>query len=243
MKLFTGWVMSAGLVLTAAAANAQVLAPTDVARTRYLAVSDVGDPYGGMPPAPPNYRPGYGPMQGYQPMLMPPQEVYAIVRENGFSPLGVPHQRGFVYTIAVIDRRGDDGRLVIDARDGRIIRFMPAYRMGDNYREDLPPYYGPMGALPPVGADRGAPRPPESVPKVASRSVPLPAPKPALAAKPVEPTLAAKPVAEPPQRSAAIQAKPAETPAPPAAPPAIIEAKPAPSIQPTEEMPKVQGLD
>jgi len=33
-----------------------------------------------------------------------------------------------VYTIAVMDRRGDDGRLVINARNGRIIRFMPAYR-------------------------------------------------------------------------------------------------------------------
>jgi hypothetical protein len=234
MKLFTGWVMSAGLVLTAAAANAQVLAPNQLERARYLAVSDVGDPYAGMPP-PPVYRPGYGPMRGYEPMLLlPPQKVYAIVRENGFSPLGIPHQRGLVYTIAVIDRRGDDGRLVIDARDGRIIRFMPAYRMGDNYREDMPPNYGPMGALPPAGAARGAPRPPESVPKVASRTVPLPAPKPALAAKPV---------AEPPQRSAAIQAKPAEAAAPQAALPAIVEAKPAPSIQPTEAMPKVQGLD
>jgi hypothetical protein len=240
MKLFTGWVMSAGLVLTAAAANAQVLAPNQLERSRYLAVSDVGDPYAAMPPGPPVYRPGYGPMQGYDPMLLPPPEVYAIVRENGFSPLGIPRLRGFVYTIAVIDRRGDDGRLVIDARDGRIIRFMPAYRMGDNYREDMPPSYGPMGALPQGGAARGAPRPPESVPKIASRSVPLPAPKPALAAKPV-----AEP---PPQRSAAIQAKPAEAAAPQAAAPQaasppIVEAKPAPSIQPTEAMPKVQGLD
>ena len=55
------------------------------------------------------------------------------MRENGFSPLGVPQQRGLFYTIAVIDRRGDDGRLVIDARNGRIVRFMPAYRMGDNF--------------------------------------------------------------------------------------------------------------
>jgi hypothetical protein len=234
MKLFTGWVMSAGLVLTVAAANAQVLAPNQLERSRYLAVSDVGDPYAGMPP-PPAYRPGYGPMQGYDPMLLPLPEVYAVVRENGFSPLGIPRLRGFVYTIAVIDRRGDDGRLVIDARDGRIIRFVPAYRMGDNYREDVPPGYGPMGALPPGGAARGAPRPPESVPKVASRSVPLPAPKP---------TLAAKPVAEPPpQRSAAIQAKPAEAAAPQAASPPIVEAKPAPSIQPTEAMGRMQGLD
>ena len=53
-----------------------------------------------------------------------------LLRESGFSPLGIPHQRGFVYTIAVIDRGGEDGRLVIDARNGRIIRFVPAYRHG-----------------------------------------------------------------------------------------------------------------
>ena len=70
----------------------------------------------------------------YGPALLPPQEVYTVLRENGFSPLGVPQQRGFVYTIAVIDRGGEDGRLVIDARNGRIVRFMPAYRMGAQFR-------------------------------------------------------------------------------------------------------------
>ncbi len=39
--------------------------------------------------------------------LLPPQEVYTVVRESGFSPLGMPRQRGFVYTIAVIDRGGE----------------------------------------------------------------------------------------------------------------------------------------
>ena len=38
----------------------------------------------------------------------------------------------------MIDRGGDDGRLVIDARTGRILRFMPADRMGDNFNEDMP---------------------------------------------------------------------------------------------------------
>jgi hypothetical protein len=38
----------------------------------------------------------------------------------------------------------------------------------------------------------------------------------------------------------AMEAKPA---APPAQPPAVIEAKPAPQIQPTGEMPKVQDLE
>ena len=110
-------------VFVAAAANAQVLAQTGIGPV--TRVSDLGGPYATMPPeAPP---PGYGPRP------LPPMEVTIIVRETGFSPLGIPQQRGLVYTISAIDRGGEDGRLVIDARSGRIIRFIPAYRMGDNF--------------------------------------------------------------------------------------------------------------
>ncbi len=99
----------------------------------------------------PDYAPGYGPR------LLPPHEVYTVLRESGFSPLGIPLQRGFVYTISVIDRGGDDGRLVIDARTGRILRFLPANRMGDNFDDELTTTYGPPGPPPPVG-DPGASR-------------------------------------------------------------------------------------
>ena len=152
MKLFTGWVMSAGLVFTAAAANAQVLVPYEIGRSPHEVVSDVDGPYAAMPPeaAGPRY---------YGPTLLPAPEVYTIVRESGFSPLGIPQQRGLVYTISVIDRGGDDGRLVIDARTGRIIRFMPAYRMGDNLNDALTATYGPVGPLPPISMTRGVPRP------------------------------------------------------------------------------------
>src|ERR1700754_149940 len=225
MKLFTGWAVSAGLVLVAAAANAQVLAPTGIGpATR---VSDVGSPYAAMPPqAPP---PGYGP--SYGPRLLPPMEVTAIARESGFSPLGVPQQRGLVYTISVIDRGGDDGRLVIDARSGRIIRFIPATHMGDNFNGDLDVAYGPVGPPPPTRSSyRRAPRPPLPIPHVARRSAPLPKAPPHLA----------RPEAAPPQQSAAT-AKPAE---PQASPPSTVGvAKPSVQIQPTQEMPAAQGLD
>ena len=261
MKLFTGWVISAGLVVCAAGANAQMLAPYEVGHSPYRAVSDVEGPYAAMLPETPAPR--------YGPSLLPPSEVYTVVRESGFSPLGIPQQRGFVYTISVIDRGGDDGRLVIDARTGRIIRFMPAYRMGDNFNEDLTVTYGPVGPLPPVTNVRGVPRPPRSIPHVASRTPPIPKPSP-LAAQP-EPApqqsavpkvspLAAEPPqqsaalpkppppavqAEPAQQSAAVQAKPADA---PAAPPAVTTgsapAKPAaPQIGPTQQMPLVQGLE
>jgi hypothetical protein len=234
MKLFTGWVISAGLVLAATAAHAQGTSPGGTGGS-YTAVSDVAGPsagpYAAMPPEAP--VPGYG----YGPILLPPREVYTVVRENGFSPLGVPQQRGLFYTIAVIDRGGDDGRLVIDARNGRIVRFIPAYRLGNNLNE-------------------GVPRPPASVPRVASRTPLVPMPKaspprideatPLAATKPAPEKLAPeKSAPAPAQQSAAVQMKPADAqPAPQAAAPAAVEAKPAaPQIMPTQEMPKVQGLE
>jgi hypothetical protein len=243
MKLFTGWVMSAGLVLTAAAANAQVPAPYQTGR--YAVVSDIEGPYAAMPPDAPVPRYGYGPT------LLPPREVYTVVRDGGFSPLGVPQQRGLVYTIAVIDRSGDDGRLVIDARTGRILRFMPADRMGDNPSEGLTVTYGPVGP-PPLRPVRSGPRPPGSIPHLASRTPSVPLPKAPPPHGGDASPLAAKPAAEPVQQSAAVQAKPADaatvgqaaTPsAAPAAAAPQVEAKPAPQILPTQQMPKAQGLD
>ena len=235
MMRFKGWVMAAGLALSATAANAQVVTPYELGRRPYFAVSDVAGPYAGMPPEAPVAR--------YGPMLLPPTEVYAIVRESGFSPLGIPHQRGLVYVIAVIDRGGDDGRLVIDARTGRIIRFVPAYRMGNNFYEGYDPY-GPPGS-PPPGAIRGELRPPESAPpRLASRTPPVPLPKPPPPRAGEIKPLAAKPAPAPApvQQSAAVQAKPVDAP-PSSAAPVPVEAKPTPPIQPTQDMPKVQGLD
>jgi hypothetical protein len=234
MKLFTRSVMSAGLAIAATAANAQVLVPYGVAGSHYTVVSDVDGPYAAMPQEAPVPAPGYGPI------LLPPQEVYTVVREGGFSPLGAPQQRGLVYTISVIDRRGDDGRLVIDARSGRIIRFVPAYRMGNNLNDDVT--YGAVGAgagpLPPVSHVRGPPRPPLSIPRVASRTPAMPKAAPSQAAEPAP--SAAGPAAEPPRQSAATQTKPADA---QAAIPPVVEAKPVPQIKPTQAMPKAQGLD
>ena len=258
MKLFTGWAVLGALILAASAAQAQGLAPNDPGRPRYLATSDVAGPYGAMPMEAPPPRYGYGPAYGYGPppaydyggpTLMPPQEVYTVLRENGFSPLGIPHQRGRVYVISVLDRSGEDGRLFIDARDGRIIRFVPAFRSGGYYDGGYPPYGGPP--VPPADI-RGALPPGASGPRMASRSVPLPSPKPKsaeLASTPqAGPAKPAAPVAEPKQQSAAVveKDKPAAPPAAAQAAPAPsppVEAKPAAVIQPTQEMPKVQGLE
>jgi hypothetical protein len=240
MKLFTGWVVSAGLIFAATGAQAQLRAPQEIAigTPVYTAISDVGGPYAAMPPEAPVVRYGYGPR------LLPPLEVYTVVRESGFSPLGIPHQRGFVYTIAVVDRSGNDGRLVIDARNGRVVRFMPGNWMGNDFNEDVTVNYGAPGygapgpaALPAVV--RAAPQPPRPAPHIASRTVPVPKASP----------LTAKPAPQPAQQSAAV-AKPAQAATvpqaavPPAAAPTVGEARPAaPPLQPTQEMPKVQGLE
>jgi hypothetical protein len=263
MKLFTGWILSAGLAAVAGTANAQVPAPGDSGSPRYSVVSDVDGPYAAMPPEAVVPRDG--------PMLLPAPEVYTILRENGFSPLGAPRQHGPFYTVAVIDRRGDDGRLVIDARNGQIVRFMPAGRMADAYGYNDAPavIYGRPAPLPPIDNLRGVPRPPAPIPpRMASRAPVVPMPKASplhagdtkpetgpLAAKPSDKpafdkassdkpssdkAASDKPAPEPVQQSAAAQARAADIPIPP---PAAVPIVPAPQIQPTQEMPKVQGLE
>ncbi|WP_338311333.1 hypothetical protein [Bradyrhizobium sp. TM239] len=254
MKFFTGCVATATLALAMGAWHGQVLAQVPangIAGGAAVAVSDFDGPY-----APPEAAPPSPPRYGYEergPALLPSTEVYAVLRDNGFSPLGIPRLRGSVYTIAVIDRRGDDGRLVIDARDGRIIRFMPAadaYGMAPAYDERAVAPYGPQSALPPPTVIRsGPPRPPALIPHVASRTVPLPRAAPRrgetpVAAKPAEPVTqqAQAPQAQAPQQTAAAQAKPAEA-TPQTVAPTVGQAKPAPTILPTQEMPAAQGLD
>ncbi|WP_076865079.1 hypothetical protein [Bradyrhizobium mercantei] len=274
MKLFTGSVAAAALALSAASAQAQLATSARISSPAFVRVSDMDGPYAAMPEVPPP------PRFGRVPSLLPPVEVYTVLRENGYLPLGAPQQRGFVYTISVIDRGGDDGRLVIDARDGHIIRFTPAYRLGDNYEEEMSATYGPVGPMPrPIQAR--VPRPPAPIPHVASR-VPVPkrsplsaksaqglAPAPAPATQAAAPTTPAAAVqaAVPPTAASPTQAaapapaeqtagapKPAETQA--AAPQPVQRAEvptvgqaapapaaPAPALLPTQEMPKVQGLE
>ena len=235
MKLFTGS-LAAGLVLLAGGAQAQVPGPYDNGRPPYTAASDFDAPYAMAPQAapPPQYEPG--PRYGYSPGLLPSTEVYSVLRDNGFSPLGIPRLRGFVYTIAAIDRGGEDGRLIIDARNGRIIRFVPGHRMGDNYYEDQSALRGPFMAQPPQAQApdqvQAAPRPSRPA-HVASRSVPMPKASP----------IAAKPAPAPVQQVAAPAPKSAEVQAAAPVTTGAVPAKPVPQIAPTQDMPTAQGLE
>jgi hypothetical protein len=266
MQALRGWAITAGLIFAATAANAQA-APQQAGTPQIQPASDFNEPYADVPPpaVPPQaVVPDYGPRvlpqvavpqygPGVPPDLLPPREVYSVLRENGFSPLGVPRLRGLFYSIAAIDRRGGDGRLVIDARDGRIVRFVPAEHFGgyggyggygDGYYGGSPGPSYRYGPLEPMTRFEGPPpRPPVAVPKVASRMPPtVPVPKAAPARPADQRPLAEKPAPLPTQQSAAVQVKPADVPQ--AAAPATDAAKPAaPAIQATQPMPKVQGLE
>lgn len=242
---FSGWIVSAGLAAGGmTAAVAQPLPSYPIRVSPYETVSDVGGPYAAMPPEarPPRYMPDDG---YYAPPVITPTDVYAVLRDNGFSPLGIPRQRGLVYTIAAINPDGDDGRLVIDARSGRIIRFVAAWRLGHVMPDDEVVSYGPPPALPPLIDGRRPPRPPLSVPRLASRSPAAPLPRSAPPRAAGEPRANVKPEV----KTAAPQAQPSQAvasqarPAAPITAPAPVEAKPAPVIAPTQPMPPAQGLD
>ena len=90
--------MSAGLVVYRRGRKCAGPGAVPNGRPAYAVVSDFEGPYAAMPPdapVPPRYGPA--PRYGYGPTLLPPQEVYSVVRDGGFSPLGAPQLRGFVY--------------------------------------------------------------------------------------------------------------------------------------------------
>jgi hypothetical protein len=182
-------------------------------------------------------------------------EVYAIIRDRGFSPLGAPRQRGYTYVISVLDRDGEDGRLVIDARSGRIIRFVPAFQWGEQYERmryepgrDLPAPIAPRASLdnlPPPAVIKADPRLLQATPaapagsQMASRAMPAPkltapATRPATPA-PQTAAVQPKPEARPTEMKPA-EAKPAQQTAASAAQPQSVVAanKPAAAANPPQ---------
>ncbi|MES2602338.1 MAG: hypothetical protein V4602_16160 [Pseudomonadota bacterium] len=192
--------------------------------------------------------------------MLPPEQVVTVLRASGYSPLGRVTQRGWIYTIAALDRHGEDGRLIIDARTGQIMRFIPAQAVDERMMET----YGPPGPPPTTYAGyenrrgslldlRHAPRPPNAVPKSARR----PAPKGATQTAQPSPggTATTPPAAAPAQQAAAPSAEPSA-----AVKPVVADTKPAAAtvgaassaaaaspatlkLWPTQAMPDVQSLE
>ena len=198
--------------------------------------------------------------------VLPPYQVATIVRSSGYIPLGPVARRGWVYTMAAAGPRGIEGRLVIDARTGRIMRFAPALAVGDALA------YGPPPGPPLYQQDyRRAPRPPAPVPRVAKGSA-NGAPKVASQAPPTAsapaansgdssdaaktavtsaehpaggvPTAGRSPAAAPAPLDKTAEAKPttatvSAATSPPAAPATVSTLK----LWPTQALPPVQPLD
>lgn len=238
-------VATAILLMGLGVAAAQPLPPMDGPTVIYGSRAH----YGGRFAPPPVYAPHDGAMPSY--------EVAAILRSGGYLPLGGPIRRGGVYVVSAVHPSGDDGRVVIDAYSGRIVRFTPAsgavrgsrgdemvlvyqgptFPPPDRMRPAGPP--PPIVAARPVGAPvsaRGVPRPPAPVPNVASRtpssSPATPRPRPQAAPKPD--TAQAPPVPAP------VETKPAAV-SPPLTPRPPLEK--APAVQPTQPLPPVQTME
>lgn len=172
------------------------------------------------------------PQQAIDPSWVPPREVVRMLRSTGYSVLSRPKLRGAIFSVAVVTPRGDDGRLFMDARDGRLLRFVPGYALTSRTEEEVGLAYNPPS--PPLAAatlrSQASPHA-----KSASRAPPAttgvaPSGNPQAAARP---STARSTTAAPSQTQAAArptEAKPAD-------------AKPALVIQPTQDIPPALGLE
>ena len=66
------------------------------------------------------------------PSVVPPQEVIAIVRSVGLSPIGKPTRKGTNYLLRARDEDGIEVRVVVDGRAGEVTAVTP---VGYNNRE------------------------------------------------------------------------------------------------------------
>ena len=254
MNWGTVWLVAGAVALGAPSAHAQYF----VRGPGVIVASDIDAPYEYGPPLPPRYAPApysggpryapppppyageaYGP-SGYATPMLHPGEIVRIARQNGFSPLGDPEPRGSVYRIAVISRDGEDGRLIIDARTGRILRFLPASEYGSRFDRGRSYASSAVGALPPpMSAEPHASLRPSTIvpPRVA-------APATTVAALPkAAPSTPSPARANAPHRQADLRQA-----IPPAPPMALAVTTPAqqpaaPEAKPATDMPPAQGLD
>ena len=82
------------------------------------------------------------------PAALPPFEIMAIVRDEGFDPLSRPVRRGPIYWVRARNPAGQLVRVVVNARRGRIVAITPAEA---RYAAPMPPYGRSPGLTPPRG--------------------------------------------------------------------------------------------
>ncbi len=162
---------------------------------------------------------------------LPPHEIVAIVRSTGLRPLSPPLRQGPAYVLRAVDPAGEEVRVIVNARMGRIVKVIPL--AGPRYAMPLmrPPYGRPPRPIamvpegpgiddpPPLnGSGGGSPSGPGHAPAasaprdaVQAGPAPLPRPRPKLA---LSDSAAPKPVvpsATPPSQNAAKPGKDNDT--------------------------------
>lgn len=101
--------------------------------------------------------------------IVPPYEVFTIIRSMGMRPLGRPHYRGRFYVVYAVDRRGEDVRVTVDARAARVVSVQPLDRQPASEYDGPSVYRRYDSGPPPVSGPRvieAEPRyvPPRAVP-------------------------------------------------------------------------------
>jgi hypothetical protein len=79
---------------------------------------------------------------------MPPHEILTIVRSTGMEPVSRPIRQGPVYVLRALDPAGEEVRVIVDARRGRIVKVAPV--MMPRYAVMPPPYGRPPRPIPMV---------------------------------------------------------------------------------------------
>ena len=163
--------------------------------------------------------------QPYAVAVVPPREVMAIVRSQGFAPISRPTLRGIFYVVRAVEEDRIAVRVVVDGRTGRIVRVTETGEWHDSrFGAFTPPpgeVLGGASVVSPTSPVAGAERLP-SVETTDRVPLPRPAPSPqkrvAVASPPETRPAAAPPVVLPPSMQAVIdgdkpQSKPADAPA------------------------------
>ena len=79
---------------------------------------------------------------------MPPHEILTIVRSTGMEPVSRPIRQGPAYVLRALDPAGEEVRVIVDARRGRIVKVAPV--MMPRYAVMPPPYGRPPRPIPMV---------------------------------------------------------------------------------------------
>lgn len=150
--------------------------------------------------------PGYARMPAPQMMFgLPPHEILRIVRASGLRPLTQPARRGPTYVLLASDNMGGQLRVVVGARNGRILHAAPAHDPRFAYNPARPRGYVP-------GPSYSARTEPQYNAPPADLSEPSPPRRTARAPQP--PAGTTQQLASAPEVTGSVPTRPARTPLP-----------------------------